>query len=65
MTVPGPFTMSQQAQNDHYKSEEEAAMDYAVAVNAEIRDLLPPAPTSSRSTSRTCRRGPKGAPVWP
>jgi 5-methyltetrahydropteroyltriglutamate--homocysteine methyltransferase len=40
MTVPGPFTMSQQAQNDYYKSEEEAAMDYAVAVNAEIRDLF-------------------------
>src|SRR5260221_9197250 len=39
-TVPGPFTMSQQAQNDYYKSEEEAAMDYAVAVNAEIRDLF-------------------------
>src|SRR5213592_2547170 len=34
MTVPGPFTMSQQAQNDFYKSEEEAAMDYATAVNA-------------------------------
>ena len=40
MTVPGPFTMSQQAQNDFYKSEEEAAMDYAAAVNAEIRDLF-------------------------
>jgi 5-methyltetrahydropteroyltriglutamate--homocysteine methyltransferase len=40
MTVPGPFTMSQQAQNDFYKSEEEAAMDYAVAVNAEIKDLF-------------------------
>jgi 5-methyltetrahydropteroyltriglutamate--homocysteine methyltransferase len=40
MTVPGPFTLSQQAQNDFYKSEEEAAMDYAVAVNAEIRDLF-------------------------
>jgi 5-methyltetrahydropteroyltriglutamate--homocysteine methyltransferase len=40
MTIPGPFTMSQQAQNDFYKSEEEAAMDYAVAVNAEIRDLF-------------------------
>jgi 5-methyltetrahydropteroyltriglutamate--homocysteine methyltransferase len=40
MTVPGPFTMSQQAQNDHYPSEEEAAMDYAAAVNAEIRDLF-------------------------
>ncbi len=40
MTVPGPFTMSQQAQNDYYKSEGEAAMDYAVAVNEEIRDLF-------------------------
>jgi 5-methyltetrahydropteroyltriglutamate--homocysteine methyltransferase len=40
MTVPGPFTMTQQAQNDFYPSEEAAAMDYAVAVNAEIRDLF-------------------------
>ena len=40
MTVPGPFTMSQQAQNDYYPSEEAAALDYAVAVNAEIRDLF-------------------------
>jgi 5-methyltetrahydropteroyltriglutamate--homocysteine methyltransferase len=39
ITVPGPFTMSQQAQNDHYPDAETAAMDYAVAVNAEIRDL--------------------------
>ena len=40
MTVPGPFTMSQQAQNDHYPDAESAAMDYAAAVNAEIRDLF-------------------------
>jgi 5-methyltetrahydropteroyltriglutamate--homocysteine methyltransferase len=40
MTVPGPFTMLQQAQNDFYPSEEAAAMDYAVAVNEEIRDLF-------------------------
>src|SRR5438552_9293813 len=40
MTVPGPFTMSQQAQNDFYGSEEAAAMDYAAAVNGEIRDLF-------------------------
>jgi 5-methyltetrahydropteroyltriglutamate--homocysteine methyltransferase len=39
MTVPGPFTMSQQAQNEHYPDAEAAAMDYATAVNAEIRDL--------------------------
>ena len=40
ITVPGPFTMSQQAQNDFYTTEEDAAMDYAAAVNEEIRDLF-------------------------
>jgi len=40
ITVPGPFTMSQQAQNDYYRTDEEAAMDYAEAVNGEIRDLF-------------------------
>ena len=41
MTVPGPFTMSQQAQVEHYGgSRELAAMDYAAAVNEEIRDLF-------------------------
>jgi 5-methyltetrahydropteroyltriglutamate--homocysteine methyltransferase len=40
ITVPGPFTMSQQAQNDFYKSDEDAAMDYAIAVNEEILDLF-------------------------
>ena len=40
ITVPGPFTLSQQAQNDYYPSPAEAAMDYAVAVNEEIRDLF-------------------------
>ena len=39
-TVPGPYTMSQQAQNDFYKDEEELAMDYAAAVNQEIKDLF-------------------------
>ena len=40
MTVPGPFTMSQQAQNDAYETEEELALDYAAAVNEEIHDLF-------------------------
>jgi 5-methyltetrahydropteroyltriglutamate--homocysteine methyltransferase len=40
MTVPGPFTMSQQAQNDYYDTEEALAMDYALAVNEEIKDLF-------------------------
>lgn len=39
-TVPGPFTMTQQAQNDYYASDAEAAMDYAAAVAEEIRDLF-------------------------
>jgi 5-methyltetrahydropteroyltriglutamate--homocysteine methyltransferase len=40
VTVPGPFTMTQLAQNDHYGSDAELALDYAAAVNAEIRDLF-------------------------
>jgi 5-methyltetrahydropteroyltriglutamate--homocysteine methyltransferase len=40
ITVPGPFTMSQQVQNDFYASAREMALDYAEAVNAEIRDLF-------------------------
>jgi 5-methyltetrahydropteroyltriglutamate--homocysteine methyltransferase len=40
ITVPGPFTMSQQTQNEFYGSSEEMALDYAAAVNDEIRDLF-------------------------
>ncbi|MCC6919852.1 MAG: 5-methyltetrahydropteroyltriglutamate--homocysteine methyltransferase [Alphaproteobacteria bacterium] len=40
ITLPGPFTMTQQAQNDHYADDEALAMDYAAAVNEEIRDLF-------------------------
>jgi 5-methyltetrahydropteroyltriglutamate--homocysteine methyltransferase len=40
ITVPGPFTMSQQAQNDFYTDEQEMVLDYAAAVNAEIKDLF-------------------------
>jgi len=39
-TLPGPFTMSRQAQNDYYGSEEELALDYAAALNGEMRDLF-------------------------
>jgi 5-methyltetrahydropteroyltriglutamate--homocysteine methyltransferase len=39
MTLPGPFTMAQQARNEHYRDLEELAMDYAEAVNAEAHDL--------------------------
>jgi 5-methyltetrahydropteroyltriglutamate--homocysteine methyltransferase len=40
ITVPGPFTMTRLAQNDYYTSEADLAMDYAAAVNEEIRDLF-------------------------
>jgi 5-methyltetrahydropteroyltriglutamate--homocysteine methyltransferase len=39
-TVPGPFTMGKQAQDDYYMDEEAVALAYADAVNAEIKDLF-------------------------
>ncbi len=39
ITVPGPFTMTQQAQNDHYRDDRSLALAYAEAVNDELRDL--------------------------
>ncbi|MGB7254927.1 MAG: 5-methyltetrahydropteroyltriglutamate--homocysteine methyltransferase, partial [Xanthobacteraceae bacterium] len=39
-TLPGPFTMCKQAQDDYYKDEEAVALAYAAAVNAEIKDLF-------------------------
>ena len=39
ITLPGPFTMAQQAQDDHYKDEEALAMAFAAAVNEEVKDL--------------------------
>jgi 5-methyltetrahydropteroyltriglutamate--homocysteine methyltransferase len=39
MTLPGPFTMGQQAKNEFYRDAEEMAFDLAVAVNEELRDL--------------------------
>jgi 5-methyltetrahydropteroyltriglutamate--homocysteine methyltransferase len=39
ITLPGPFTLSQQADNQFYRDAEEMAMDFAAAVNAEARDL--------------------------
>jgi 5-methyltetrahydropteroyltriglutamate--homocysteine methyltransferase len=40
ITVPGPFTMSQQAQDDYYGDGEALAVAYAAAVNEEIKDLF-------------------------
>ena len=39
ITVPGPFTMTQQAQNDHYADDRSLALAYAEAVNEELHDL--------------------------
>jgi 5-methyltetrahydropteroyltriglutamate--homocysteine methyltransferase len=39
ITVPGPFTMTQQAQNDYYSDDRSLALAYAEAVNEELRDL--------------------------
>jgi len=39
ITLPGPFTMAQQAQDDFYKDEEALALAFAAAVNEELRDL--------------------------
>jgi 5-methyltetrahydropteroyltriglutamate--homocysteine methyltransferase len=39
ITLPGPFTTSQQAKNEFYKDDEELAMAFAEAVNAEALDL--------------------------
>ena len=39
ITLPGPFTMGQQAKNEFYRDDEEMAMDFAEAVNAEAHDL--------------------------
>ena len=39
ITLPGPFTMAQQAQDDYYRDEEALAMAYAAAVNEELKDL--------------------------
>jgi 5-methyltetrahydropteroyltriglutamate--homocysteine methyltransferase len=39
ITLPGPFTMAQQAKNEFYKDSDEMVMDFAAAVNTEVRDL--------------------------
>jgi 5-methyltetrahydropteroyltriglutamate--homocysteine methyltransferase len=39
ITLPGPFTMAQQARNEFYKDADEMVMDFAAAVNEEVRDL--------------------------
>jgi 5-methyltetrahydropteroyltriglutamate--homocysteine methyltransferase len=60
ITVPGPFTMSCQAQNDFYADDEAMAMDYARgAERARSATSSPPVPMSCRSTNPGCRRSPR------
>jgi 5-methyltetrahydropteroyltriglutamate--homocysteine methyltransferase len=40
ITLPGPFTMAQQAKNEFYPDDDEMVMDFAAAVNAEAQDLV-------------------------
>ena len=40
VTLPGPFTMAQQALNEYYSDTESLAMDYAVCVNQEVKELF-------------------------
>ncbi len=54
VTVPGPFTMAQQAQNDYYPSREAAAFGYAEAVSEEIGDLCRPARMRRALTGYRC-----------
>ena len=67
VTVPGPFTMAQQAQVEYYDgSRELAALDYAAAVNEEIRDLFA-ARRGHRADRRALHAGAagRGARLWP
>ena len=56
MTVPGPFTMSQQAQDDHYGDPAALGWPTPRRCGARSSTCSRPAPTSCRSTSPTCRR---------
>lgn len=53
-TLPGPFTMSKQAQDEFYGDAEAMAMDYAAAVNAEIADLFAAGADIVQLDSRGC-----------
>lgn len=59
VTVPGPFTMTQLSANDFYASPAELALDYAAAVNEEIKDLFAAGASVVQIDSPTCKRSPK------
>src|ERR1044072_1867070 len=61
MTLPGPFTMTQQVQNEFYKDQEELAMDYAAAVNEEAKDLVKAGADVIQLDEPWLRNDPEGA----
>jgi 5-methyltetrahydropteroyltriglutamate--homocysteine methyltransferase len=65
ITLPGPFTMAQQAKNEFYQDEDEMVMDFAAAGTKKYATWRKPAPTSSSLTTPGCatiRRRPNGSP---
>ena len=63
-TLPGPFTMAQQAQNDFYADREELIMDFAAAVNQEVRDLKAAGASVIQLDEPWLRMDPKGAKLY-
>jgi 5-methyltetrahydropteroyltriglutamate--homocysteine methyltransferase len=61
MTLPGPFTMAQQASNEFYRDVEEMAMDFATAVNEEARDLQAAGADVIQPDKPWLRNDPEGA----
>jgi 5-methyltetrahydropteroyltriglutamate--homocysteine methyltransferase len=63
-TLPGPFTMAQQAQNDFYADREELIMDLAAAVNQELHDLKAAGADMVQLDEPWLRMDPKGAKLY-
>src|SRR5215510_14777944 len=61
ITLPGPFTMTQQVKNEFYKDAEELAMDYAIAVNEEAKDLVKAGADVIQLDEPWLRNDPEGA----
>ncbi|MFL6796795.1 MAG: 5-methyltetrahydropteroyltriglutamate--homocysteine methyltransferase [Xanthobacteraceae bacterium] len=61
MTLPGPFTISQQAKNEYYRDEEEMVMDLAAAVNEEAQDLQKAGADTIQLDEPWVRNNPAGA----
>jgi 5-methyltetrahydropteroyltriglutamate--homocysteine methyltransferase len=60
-TLPGPFTMAQQVQNDYYRDRESLAMDYAACVNQEVQELFAAGAHVVQLDEPWLRTDPKGA----